>query len=103
MQFVGFVKTLSSDNCLLPYGTYIHSVDLTSVNRYGINMRAHKLIKHCPNLLSVTLGHPTSVKPSTILMMARHCKKLHSLQIGGLESKFFFFIISTASPSEKKT
>ncbi|KAI9255216.1 hypothetical protein BDA99DRAFT_562483 [Phascolomyces articulosus] len=89
LQFVGFVKVVSSENPLLPYGAYIHSVDLTSVNRYGIDMRAHKLIKHCPNLLSVTLGHPTSVKPSTIMMMARHCKKLHSLQIGGLESHPF--------------
>ncbi|KAI9489444.1 hypothetical protein BDB00DRAFT_612303 [Zychaea mexicana] len=89
LQFVGFVKVVSSDNPLLPYGAYIRSVDLTAVNRYGIDMRAHKLIKHCPNLLSVTLGHPTSVKPSTIMMMARHCKKLHSLQIGGLESHPF--------------
>ncbi|KAG2218480.1 hypothetical protein INT45_011661 [Circinella minor] len=102
LQFVGFVKTVSSENCLLPYGIYIHSVDLTSVNRYGINMRAHKLIKHCPNLVSVTLGHPTSVKPSTILMMARHCKKLHSLQIGGLESHPFMLETNFSSLNSLK-
>ncbi|KAI8138159.1 hypothetical protein BJV82DRAFT_583053 [Fennellomyces sp. T-0311] len=86
LQFVGFVKTITSDGPTLPYGSYIHSVDLTSVNRYGIDMRAHKLIRHCPNLLSVTLGHPTSVKPNTVKMMAKYCKKLHTLQIGGMES-----------------
>ena len=83
---MGFVKTITAERPTLPYGAYIHSVDLTKVNRYGIDMRAHKLIRHCPNLLSVTLGHPTSVRPSTVRMMAKYCKRLHSLQIGGMES-----------------
>lgn len=59
---------------------------MTAINKYGVDMRAHALIKCCPNLQTVTLGHPTSLRPATIQWMARHCKQLRTLSIGALES-----------------
>ncbi|ORY99420.1 hypothetical protein BCR43DRAFT_489252 [Syncephalastrum racemosum] len=87
LQFVGFVNTISTGaKGSLPYGSYIRSIDLTSVNRYGVDTRVTRLIRHCNNLRTVSLGHPTSVKADTIALMARHCQKLQTLQLGGLES-----------------
>jgi hypothetical protein len=59
---------------------------MTAINKYGVDMRAHELMRRCPNLQSVTLGHPTSLKPITIRWMASHCKQLRTLSIGALES-----------------
>ncbi|CAO3585985.1 unnamed protein product [Absidia cylindrospora] len=86
MTFIGFYNTIVSKRLVLPYGHFIESLDLTPINKYGVDMRAHELISRCPNLISVTLGHPTSLKPTTIRWMARHCKRLRMLSIGALES-----------------
>ncbi|CDH57085.1 predicted protein [Lichtheimia corymbifera JMRC:FSU:9682] len=86
LGFVGFVRTIASRDTLLPYGEYIRNVDLSPVNRYGIDMRVHKMIRYCPNLVSLTLGHPSSVKPDTIRLMSKYCKNLRILHMGGLES-----------------
>lgn len=83
---MGFVRTIASRDTLLPYGEYIRNVDLSPVNRYGIDMRVHKMIRYCPNLVSLTLGHPSSVKPDTIRLMSKYCKNLRMLHMGGLES-----------------
>lgn len=84
---MGFVNTIATGaKGTLPYGSYIRSIDLTSVNRYGVDNRVTRLIRHCSNLKTVALGHPTSVKADTIALMAQHCQKLQTLQIGGLES-----------------
>ena len=83
---MGFVRTIASRDTLLPYGEYIRNVDLSPVNRYGIDMRAHKMIRYCPNLVSLRLGHPSSVKADTIRLMSKYCKNLRMLHMGGLES-----------------
>ncbi|KAI8092658.1 uncharacterized protein BX664DRAFT_327835 [Halteromyces radiatus] len=86
VTFIGFYNTIVSKQTVLPYGHYIYSLDLTPINKYGVDMRTHELIRHCPNLKSVTLGHPTSLKPTTIRWMARYCKQLETLSVGALES-----------------
>ncbi|KAI9323670.1 hypothetical protein BX666DRAFT_99389 [Dichotomocladium elegans] len=86
LQFVGFVNTVSSPCKFLPYGKYVRVIDLATVNRYGIDTRVNKLIRHCPNLQSISLGHPSTVKPETIRLMAKYCKRLNILHMGGLES-----------------
>ncbi|KAI7898185.1 uncharacterized protein BX663DRAFT_490322 [Cokeromyces recurvatus] len=86
LTFVGFVKTITSINTILPYGLFVRSIDLTPVNKYGIDMRAHRLIRCCPNIVKMTLGHPTTLKTETIQDIAKYNTKLHTLSMGGLES-----------------
>ncbi|KAI8343172.1 hypothetical protein BC941DRAFT_410606 [Chlamydoabsidia padenii] len=86
IPFIGFYNTIVSKRPILPYGDYIRSLDLTAINKYGVDKRAHDLIQRCPNLRSITLGHQTSLTPATVQWMARHCKKLCTLSIGALES-----------------
>lgn len=84
VKFVDFVKTVTSPNTLFPYGNFVRSIDFTAVNRYGIDMRAYKLIACCKNLFTMTLGHPTSLRPNTFRLMAETCKRLQTLHMGGL-------------------
>ncbi|ORZ22204.1 hypothetical protein BCR42DRAFT_405705 [Absidia repens] len=86
VPFIGFYNTIVSKRQILPYGEFIRSLDMTAINKYGVDMRAHELIQRCPNLQSVTLGHPTSLKPATIQWLARNCKRLRTLSVGALES-----------------
>ncbi|KAI9473671.1 MAG: hypothetical protein EXX96DRAFT_578884 [Benjaminiella poitrasii] len=86
LTFIGFVKTVTSPNPVLPYGLFVRSIDLTPVNKYGIDMRAHRLIRCCPNIVEMTLGHPTTLKKETIQEIAIYNTKLHTLSMGGLES-----------------
>lgn len=103
LQFVGLVNAITSVDPILPYSSYVRSIDFSTVNRYGVDMRAHKLIRHCPNLLSVAFGHPTSVRPHTVRMMAQYCQKLHTLQLGGLESFPFMLDCDFSGMTSLKT
>ncbi|CAO3631382.1 unnamed protein product [Mucor hiemalis] len=86
LTFIGFVKTVTSPSPILPYGLFVRSIDLTPVNKYGIDMRAHRLIRCCPNIREMTLGHPTTLKTETIREIAKYNKRLHTLSMGGIES-----------------
>lgn len=86
MTFIDFVKTVTSSSRILPYGLFIRSIDLTPVNKYGIDMRAHRLMRCCPNIVQMTLGHPTTLKSETIREIAKYNTKLHTLSMGGIES-----------------
>ncbi|KAI8379580.1 uncharacterized protein BYT42DRAFT_569291 [Radiomyces spectabilis] len=86
LSFIDFIKTVTKPSGVLRYGEYIRSIDLTLVNKYGIDMRVSQLIRRCPNIRTMTLGHPTSVQPDTIGLIAKYCRKLHTFNIGGLES-----------------
>lgn len=77
---------MTSPSPILPYGLFVRSIDLTPVNKYGIDMRAHRLIRCCPNTTEMTLGHPTTLKSETIREIARYNKRLHTLSMGGIES-----------------
>lgn len=86
LTFIGFVKTITTPNTILPYGLFVRSIDLTPVNKYGIDMRAHRLMRCCPYIEKMTLGHPTTLKTETIREIARYNNKLHTLSMGGIES-----------------
>ncbi|CAO3609365.1 unnamed protein product [Cunninghamella blakesleeana] len=86
ITFLHFYNTVISKSKSLPYGKYVQRLDLTAINKYGIDTKTHHLLRYCPNLLSVTLGHPTSLKPSTIQYLTTHCPKLRYLSVGALES-----------------
>ncbi|CEP14364.1 hypothetical protein [Parasitella parasitica] len=86
LTFISFVKTVTSPNPILPYGSFIKSIDLTPVNKYGIDMRASKLVKCCPNIVEMTLGHPTTLKTETIQEITKYNTKLHTLWMGGIDS-----------------
>lgn len=49
-------------------------------------MRAHLLMKCCPNIVEMTLGHPTTLKPETIQGITKYNSKLHTLSMGGIDS-----------------
>lgn len=66
-------------------------IDLAPVNKYGVDIRVRKLIKYCPNIVTITLGHITSVKADTLQLMARYCRTVHTLQMGGIQSFPFMF------------
>lgn len=89
VKFAGFVESVTSPHTLFPYGNFVRSIDFTAVNRYGVDLRAYRLMACCKNLVTVTLGHPTSVKPRTIRMMAENCKRLRTLNMGGLDNHPF--------------
>ncbi|KAI8981589.1 hypothetical protein BDF20DRAFT_911864 [Mycotypha africana] len=91
MQFIGFVNTVSLPDSVLPYGLYVREIDLTPVNKYGVDMRVRKLIRYCPNLVSITLGQATSVKADTLQLMGRYCQNVHTLEMGGMISFPFMF------------
>lgn len=86
LTFISFVKTVTSPNAILPYGSFIRSIDLTPVNKYGIDMRASRLVKCCPNIVEMTLGHPTTLKTETIQEITKYNTKLHTLWMGGIDS-----------------
>ncbi|KAI8390219.1 hypothetical protein BD560DRAFT_380294 [Blakeslea trispora] len=86
LAFIGFVKTITSLQSLLPYGLFVRSIDLTPVNKYGIDMRAHRLFRCCPNIVEMTLGHPTTLKSETIREITKYNTRLHTLSMGGIES-----------------
>jgi hypothetical protein len=86
LTFIGFVKTVTSPSPILPYGQFIRSIDLTPVNKYGIDMRAHRLMRCCPHIVEMTLGHPTTLKSETIREIAKYNNRLHTLSMGGIES-----------------
>ncbi|KAK4509111.1 uncharacterized protein ATC70_007461 [Mucor velutinosus] len=86
LTFISFVKTVTSCNSILPYGSFIRSIDLTPVNKYGIDMRASKLVKCCPNIVEMTLGHPTTLKTETIREITKYNTRLHTLCMGGIDS-----------------
>ncbi|RCH83768.1 hypothetical protein CU098_004006, partial [Rhizopus stolonifer] len=91
LQFIGFVNTISSEKTIIPYGLYVREIDLTPVNKYGIDMRMKKLIIHCPNLVKIKFGESTSVKADTLQLMGRYCHNVHTLEIGGMISFPFMF------------
>lgn len=91
MQFIGFITTVSSQNSMLPYGLFVKHIDLSPVNKYGVDARVRKFIKHCPNVTSISFGHNTSVKAETIQLMGRCCKSVRDLEIGGIQSFPFMF------------
>ncbi|KAI7878359.1 uncharacterized protein EV154DRAFT_555480 [Mucor mucedo] len=91
LQFIGFVNTISLENPILPYNLYVKDIDLAPVNKYGVDVRVRKLIKYCPNIVTITLGHITSVKADTLQLMARYCRTVHTLQMGGIQSFPFMF------------
>lgn len=66
-------------------------IDLAPVNKYGVDIRVRKLIRYCPNVVTITLGHITSVKADTLQLMARYCRTVHTLQMGGIQSFPFMF------------
>ncbi|KAI8078248.1 uncharacterized protein B0P05DRAFT_587472 [Gilbertella persicaria] len=86
LAFVGFVKTITSNNTFLPYGHFVRSIDFTPVNKYGIDMRVHRLFRCCPYIVQMTLGHPTTLKSETIREITRYNTRLHTLSMGGIES-----------------
>ncbi|KAI8643137.1 hypothetical protein BD408DRAFT_415332 [Parasitella parasitica] len=86
LTFISFVKTVTSPNSILPYGSFIRSIDLTPVNKYGIDMRASKLVRCCPNIVEMTLGHPTTLKTETIQEITKYNTELHTLWMGGIDS-----------------
>lgn len=86
MSFIGFVNTITTSNTVLPYGIFVRSIDLTPVNKYGIDMRAQRLMHCCPYIGEMTLGHPTTIKTETIREIAKYNNRLHTLSIGGIES-----------------
>lgn len=91
LQFIGFVNTISLENPVLPYNLYVKDINLAPVNKYGVDVRVRKLIKYCPNIVTITLGHITSVKTDTLQLMARYCRTVHTLQMGGIQSFPFMF------------
>ncbi|KAI7899811.1 uncharacterized protein BX663DRAFT_519591 [Cokeromyces recurvatus] len=91
IQFIGFVNTISLHDPLFPYGSYVRNLDLTPVNKYGVDMRVRRLIKHCPNMVRIRLGPTTSVKAETLQLMGRYCHHVHTLEMGGLQSFPFMF------------
>lgn len=91
MQFIGFVTTISLQDPLLPYGLYVKTIDLTPVNKYGVDSRMRKVLAYCPNLDSIALGHTTSVKADTLKLMGKYCSSVHTLQMGSIQSFPFMF------------
>lgn len=91
MQFIGFVNTISLRNPVLPYSLYVRHIDLTPVNKYGVDVRVRRLIKHCPNISSIRLGQATSVKADTLQLMSKYCHNVQTLEMGGLQSFPFMF------------
>ncbi|OBZ84644.1 hypothetical protein A0J61_07307 [Choanephora cucurbitarum] len=91
IQFIGFVNTISLENSIFPYGNYVQEIDLTPVNRYGIDLRMKRVILYCPNLIRIKLGDTTSVSADTIQLMGRFCNKVKSLEMGGMISFPFMF------------
>ncbi|KAI8982441.1 hypothetical protein BDF20DRAFT_866946 [Mycotypha africana] len=86
LKFSSFVKTITSPNALLPYGYFVRSIDLTPINKYGIDMKASRLLRCCPNIVEMRLGHPTTLRPETIQNIAEYNDKLHTIYMGGIES-----------------
>jgi hypothetical protein len=86
LGFLGFIKTVTGHNTLFCYGDFIRSIDLTPVNKYGVDPKAHRLMQRCPYIESVCLGHPTTLKSETISKIAKYNTSLRSLSMGGLES-----------------
>ncbi|KAG2200587.1 hypothetical protein INT46_008717 [Mucor plumbeus] len=91
IQFIGFVNTISLKNPVLPYNLYVRHIDLTPVNKYGVDVRVRRLFKHCPNILSIQLGQATSVKADTLQLMGKYCHNVQTLEMGGLQSFPFMF------------
>ncbi|CEP12204.1 hypothetical protein [Parasitella parasitica] len=91
IQFIGFVNTISLKTPVFPYGLYVRHVDLAPVNKYGVDGRVRKMIKHCPNLTSIRLGHATSVKADTLQLIGRDCHNVQILEMGGMQSFPFMF------------
>lgn len=91
LQFVGFINTISSPDSLLPYGLFVRHIDLSPVNKYGVDARVRKFIKNCPNVTSLSFGQITSVKAETFQLLGRCCKNVRDLEIGGIQSFPFMF------------
>ncbi|KAI8368760.1 hypothetical protein BD560DRAFT_490234 [Blakeslea trispora] len=91
LQFVGFINTISLEKPIFPYGDYVQEIDLTTVNRYGIDVRMKRVILFCPNLIRIKLGDTTSVSANTLQLMGRFCNKVQSLEMGGMISFPFLF------------
>ncbi|KAI9483080.1 MAG: hypothetical protein EXX96DRAFT_647859 [Benjaminiella poitrasii] len=91
IQFIGFVNTISLKDGALSYGLFVRTLDLSPVNKYGVDMRVRRLIRHCPNMVSITFGQATSVKADTLQLMGRHCHNVHTLEMGGIQSFPFMF------------
>lgn len=56
-----------------------------------MDSRVKRLIRSCPNIVSITLGNSTSVKADTLQLMGRYCHNVHTLQMGGMQSFPFMF------------
>ncbi|CAO3632870.1 unnamed protein product [Mucor fragilis] len=91
IQFIGFINTIALKDPVLPYNLYVQHIDLTPVNKYGVDIRVRRLIKHCPNLSSIQLGQATSVKADTLQLMGKYCHNVHTLEMGGMQSFPFMF------------
>ncbi|CAO0796268.1 unnamed protein product [Mucor circinelloides] len=91
IQFIGFINTIALKNPVLPYNLYVRHIDLTPVNKYGVDIRVRRLIKYCPNLSSIQLGQATSVKADTLQLMGKYCYNVQTLEMGGLQSFPFMF------------
>lgn len=91
LQFIGFINTISSPDSLLPYGLFVRHIDLSPVNKYGVDARVRKFIKNCPNVTSLSFGQNTSVKAGTIQSLGKYCKSVRDLEIGGIQSFPFMF------------
>lgn len=91
LQFIGFVASIASKSTVLPYGLFVKTIDLSPVNKYGVDTRVRRLIKYCPNMIELKLGQITSVKAETLQLMGRYCRKVHTLEIGTLQSFPFMF------------
>ncbi|KAI8883389.1 hypothetical protein K501DRAFT_314422 [Backusella circina FSU 941] len=84
--FLGFIKTVIGQDTFFRYGDFIRSIDLSPVNKYGVDPKAHRLMARCPYIESVCLGHPTTLKTETIKKIAKYNTSLRSLSMGGIES-----------------
>ncbi|GAN09008.1 hypothetical protein MAM1_0237d08530 [Mucor ambiguus] len=91
IQFIGFINTIALKNPVLPYNLYVRHIDLTPVNKYGVDIRVRRLIKHCPNLSSIQLGQATSVKADTFQLMGKYCHNVQILKMGSMQSFPFMF------------
>ncbi|KAI8884123.1 hypothetical protein K501DRAFT_148994, partial [Backusella circina FSU 941] len=93
IQFIGFVKTIAcpSKYTVISYATYVQHLRLGPVNKYGVDSRVRKLIKYCPNILSITFGPSTTVAATTLQLMGRHCHKIRTVELGALQCFPFMF------------
>lgn len=70
---------------------YVQHLRLEPVNKYGVDSRVRKLIKYCPNLLSIIFGPSTTVTASTFQLMGRRCNKVRTVELGGIQCFPFMF------------